>query len=364
MLDLIIIGFGNVGQSLARILMQDSAAFRERHGVDMRVVAIVDRGGAVISKERVDLPKVLSTKKLKGSVSAMTNAGRPNLSALEVLEDLDGDVVVEATSTNLRTGEPGLTHIEKALSLGKNVVTTNKGSLAASFPHLISLAQKHQVQFRFSGAVGGALPVLDFGKKCLLPEEIESIRGVLNGTTNYILWSMDEKHIRMPQAIKEAQELGYAEENILYDLEGLDTACKLVILANWIMNRKVSLKDVEIRGIRKISLEEVLDAGREGFSIRLIGSIRKKMKVSPEKISAKDPLCVGAASNAVVFSCTHSGQHLLIGRGAGGKETASSVVRDIVRIAQENNSSRLEKDWSFSVPPEHVDHSMLCGGIP
>ncbi len=331
--------------------------------MDVKVVAIADRRGAAVSRKGIDLSKALYAKEEDGSVSTLQEIGRPNLSAQALLEEIAADIVVEVTSTNFQTGEPGTTHISKALSQGSHVVTTNKGSLAASFQQLSDLAERSQASLRFSGAVGGALPVLDFATKCLLPEEIESIRGVLNGTTNYILWSMAERQIRMPQAIEEAQELGYAEENILYDLEGLDTACKLVIIANWIMNRKVSLKEVETTGIREISLEEILAARREGSSIRLIGSIGKRMKVSPEKISATDSLCVSKASNVVEFNCAQSGQHLLIGRGAGGKETASSIIRDIVRTSQENYSSSLEKDRGFSVHLRAVDQCSLSGGI-
>lgn len=333
-MNLIIIGFGNVGQSLSRIL-DSSDSWLKASEIDANVVAIVDRNGAAIKKKGINLTKALNTKKLKGSVSALRDVGKPNLSALEVLEDIEADIVVEATSTNFKSGEPELTHIKTALRLGRNVITTNKGSLATSFPYLIELAQIHHTKLRFSGAVGGALPVLDFAKTCLLPEDIISIRGVLNGTTNHILWSTSEKHVKLPQAMVEAQELGYAEENIIYDIEGLDTACKLVILANWIMNRKVSLKDVETHGIRNITLEEILEAKRDGYSIRLIGSIDKKTKVNPERISTKDPMCIGSALNAVAFNCTYSGQHLLIGKGAGGMETASSKLRDIIRIIQE-----------------------------
>jgi homoserine dehydrogenase len=324
---------------------------------------MVDRGGAAISKEGINFTNAIYTKELNGSVSALRDIGRPNLSALQVLEEVEGDVIVEVTSTNFNTGEPGLTHIKKALRLGRNVVTTNKGSLAASLPSLVDFARRHRVGLRFSGAVGGALPVLDFAKNCLLPNEIESVRGVLNGTTNHILWNMAEKQIRLPEAISEAQKLGYAEENILYDLKGLDTACKLVILSYCIMNRKVRLEDVEIHGISNITLEEVLDARRKGYSIRLIGSINKKTKVSPERISSTDPLCVSSALNAVSLNCTYSGQHLLIGMGAGGKETASSILRDIVNIDRENNLSNQKKDSVLSVPSENVKNMTFCGGI-
>jgi len=132
--DLIIIGFGRVGQSLAQLLDSAHADLKNNYGIDIKVVAIVDREGAAVSEQGIDLSKALSVKRLKGSVSAMKGSGRPDLSPLEVIEEEDGDIVVEATSTNLETGEPRLTHIEKALSSGRHVVTTNKGHRIIASP--------------------------------------------------------------------------------------------------------------------------------------------------------------------------------------------------------------------------------------
>ncbi len=178
------------------------------------------------------------------------------------------------------------------------------------------------------------MPILDFAKNSLHGERILSIKGVLNGTTNYILWKMAEEHLQLEEALMEAQEHGYAEKEVSLDLDGIDTACKLVILANWIMDCKASIGDVRINGIRGISLQDVLNAEKENSAIRLIGSINKDIKVRPEKIPKKHPLCVDSILNAVTFTCTYTGQHTLIGRGAGGQVTAGSVIRDIINIAQ------------------------------
>ena len=331
---IVLIGFGKVGQSLAEMLEFRRDELRENYGLNLKVVAIVDREGAAVSEEGVNLSEALNAKKLDGSVSALKSCGKPGLQALEVLEEVKGDIVVEVTSTNLETGEPGLTHIRKALTLGMHVVTTNKGPLALSLPSLVDLADRRGVHLRFSGAVGSAIPVLDFAETCLYGDRIESIRGVLNGTTNYILWRMAESHLSLSDALKEAERLGYAERNVSYDLNGLDTASKLVIIAYHVMNRKVSLKDVRVKGIKDITLKEILEAKREGFAIRLIGSINKQITVSPRKIRIEDSLCVNSAFNAVEFKCTYSGKHILIGPGAGAKETASSIINDIIRVSQ------------------------------
>jgi len=343
MINLILIGFGNVGQGLAEILNSHARFLKEKYGLSMKVTAIVDRGGAAISEVGIDLAKALEAKRIWGSISAMKSIGKPGLSAIEVIEESNGDIVVEATSNNLESGEPGLTHIKRALISGKHVVTTNKGPLALALPHLLEIARGEGVELRFSGAVGGAMPILDFARRCLCGDEILSVRGILNGTTNYILWSMGERGVTMSEAIAEARKLGYAEGNISYDISGLDTASKLVIIANWVMGYKISLKDVDVKGIGGISLEDVISANRKGFAIRLIGFMgHGKIKVSPEIIPLNDPLCVSSNLNAVVFECAHSGQHLIVGRGAGGKETASSIIRDIINVAA---TSRNFVDW-------------------
>lgn len=331
---IIMVGFGVVGQSIAEILTLRSMELKEEYGINPKVVAIVDRRGAATAKEGVDLRKALETKRSMGSVSALGEIGKPGYSALDVLEEVEGDLVIEVTPTNVETGEPGLTHIKKALSLGRHVVTTNKGPLALALPNLLELSREKDVCLRFSGAVGGGIPVLAFAKRCLLGEKIIAIRGVLNGTTNYILWKMAEERVSLERALAEARKLGYAEANVSYDLDGIDAACKLVILANWVMNLKVHLRDVEIQGINGITLQEIMDADRENSAIRLVGSINNGITVSPRRISKGDPLCVDSSYNAIQFTTAYSGQHVLIGRGAGGRETAVSVIRDILDIKQ------------------------------
>jgi len=333
-MKIIMIGFGVVGQSIAEILTLRSVELKEEYGINPKVVAIVDRRGAATSKEGIDLRKALETKKSMGSISALQGIGKLGYTALDVLEGVDGDLVIEVTPTNVETGEPGLTHIKTALSLGRHIVTTNKGPLALALPNLLELSRKNDACLRFSGAVGGGIPVLAFAKRCLLGEKIIAIRGVLNGTTNYVLWKMAEEHVDLERALEEARKLGYAEANVSYDLDGIDAACKLVILANWVMNFKARLSDVEIQGINGITLQEIMDADRENSAVRLVGSIDNGITVSPRRISKRDPLCVNAAYNAIQFTTAYSGQHILIGKGAGGQETAVSVIRDILDIQQ------------------------------
>jgi homoserine dehydrogenase len=197
---------------------------------------------------------------------------------------------------------------------------------------LTELAAFNNVYFRFSGTVGAGTPVLELGKKCLFGDRIVSIRGVLNGTTNYILTEMDERHVTFQHALEKAQNRGYAETDPSMDVDGTDSAGKLVILANWVMNKKVTIKDVGVRGIREVTREDLEEAAERNCTIRLVGSINDKLEVKPTEIDRRDPLAVGGVLNAVTFVSKFAGEETIIGRGAGGMETASAILRDLLDI--------------------------------
>jgi len=331
---IILVGYGVVGQSLTRIFMQRKAELIKNYGFNPRVVAIADKGGAAVDPKGLNLEKTLSVKAEKGTVATNHEYGHPSMSALSVIEKVDAEAIVEATPTNIKDGEPGLSHIKTALKTGKHVVTTNKGPLALALPALTELAHYNKVYLRFSGTVGGGTPVLDLAKRCLMGDRILSIRGILNGTTNYILTEMDRKHITFEKALRSAQQLGYAEADPSMDVDGIDTACKLVIMANWIMNKRVTLKNVSVQGIRNVTLQALEKASKIDRTIKLIGSINENLKVTPTEISRYDPLCVGGVLNAVTFVSEFAGEETIIGRGAGGMETASAILRDLLDIKQ------------------------------
>jgi homoserine dehydrogenase len=331
---IILVGCGVVGQSFAKILVRRKAELVKNYGFHPRVVAIVDIGGAAVNPKGLDLEKTLSLIAEKGTVAFSSEGGHPGMSALDVIESVEAEAMVEVTPTNIKHGEPALSHIKTAFKSGKHVVTTNKGPLALALPALTELADYNKVYLKFSGTVGGGTPVLDLAKKCLLGDRILSIRGILNGTTNYILTEMDEKHVAFQQALENAQKLGYAEADPSMDVDGLDAACKLVIMANWIMNKKVTLKNVKIQGIRNVTLQALEEAANKGCTVKLIGSINDNLKVMPTEISRHDPLCVGGVLNAVTFVSEFAGEETVIGRGAGGMETASAILRDLLDIKQ------------------------------
>ncbi len=327
-------GWGVVGQSFAQIITHRKRELANEFGFRPRIVAIVDKKGAAINPKGLDLKQMLTLKKNRGTVSASSQHGHPGMSALETIESVEAEAMIEVTPTNIEDAEPGLSYIKTAFRTGKNVVTTNKGPLALALPALTELADYNKVLLRFSGTVGAGTPFLEFAKYCLQGDKIVSIKGILNGTTNYILSQMHEKDITFDEALKEAQKLGYAEADPTMDVDGYDTAAKLVIIANWIMDKKVTIKEVKIRGIRDLSSQNIKDASAKGYTIKLIGSIEEILKVEPTQISKHDPLAVNGALNAVTFVSESAGEQTIIGLGAGGMETASAVLRDLLDIRQ------------------------------
>ena len=329
---IILIGYGVVGQSLTDIFLQRKIENLRNYGFNPKVVAITDRGGAAINIKGLDLKRIQSIKKREGTVAADSVFGHRQMSGQDIIQSIEAEIMIEATSTNITTGEPGISNIKTAFNTGKHVVTTNKGPLALSFPTLIELAEHNKVLLRFSGTVGGGTPILEFAKKCLEGDRIKEIHGILNGTTNYILTEMAEKKVTFEKALESAQKLGYAETNPAMDIDGLDSAAKVVIIGNWIMNKKFTLKDVDIVGIRDITLKALEIASKKGKRIKLIGSIDGKPTVAPKEIERNDPLCVNGVLNAVTFVSEYAGRETIIGRGAGGIETASAVLRDLLDI--------------------------------
>jgi homoserine dehydrogenase len=328
---IILIGYGVVGQGLARILRHRHSENLQDYGFNPKIVAIVDRGGAAVDPKGLNLEETLEYKK-KGTVAAVPKVGHSKLTPLEIIESVEAEVVIEATPTNVKNAEPALSHIKSAFKTGKHVVTTNKGPLALEMPSLTELADHNNVYLRFSGTVGGGTPVLELAKKCLAGDKIVAIRGILNGTTNYILTEMAEKSISFQEALGRAQKLGYAETDPSMDIDGTDSACKIVIMANWIMNKKLTLADVKVNGIRDVKLKALEKAAKKGNSIKLIGSINTIAQVKPTEISRHNPLCVSGVLNAVTYVSEFAGEETIIGRGAGGMETASAVLRDLLDI--------------------------------
>ena len=329
---ILLVGFGVVGQSFVKILLSKSAELYSTFGLNPRVVACVDGDGMAVSPGGLDLDRLLEAKRTKKSVSAYHDK-RDYLNTTDLIENTEAEVMIELTPTNLENGEPGISHIVSAMKTKKHVITVNKGPMALAFSSLIELSNYNNVRLAFSGTVGGGTPILEFAKKCLRGDRILSFRGILNGTTNYILSKMEEDELTFQEALADAKQKGYAEASPRLDIEGYDAAAKLVIMANWIMSRKVSIADVTRRGILDVDLNAIRNAHHDGKAIRLIAYCdNDELNVMPLEIKRDDPICVTGTLNAVTFSSEYSGEKTIVGRGAGGLETASAILRDLIEI--------------------------------
>lgn len=330
---LILCGFGVVGQSLAKLLESRAEDLYARFGLKPRIVGVFDTKGSAVESSGLDLNKLLDVKKKFGSVKKYSST-KNNLSGVDLIKNYDADVLIETTASNYKDAEPGMSHITEAMKHGLHVISVNKGPLALAFPSLMELASYNQVLLRFSGTVGGGTPILDYAKNSLRGERISSFEGILNGTTNYILTKM-ANGMSFIDALTDAKQKGYVEADESLDLDGLDAAAKLVILANWVMDLKVTLPDIKRTGIRNVSTEDIKNAAQKKSAVKLIASCNKELIVAPKEVSLDDPLCVNGTLNAISFTSEHSGTQTIIGRGAGGIETASSILRDLLDIRQE-----------------------------
>lgn len=328
----VLIGFGNLGKGLSHIFIQKASFLRRSYGLIPRVVAAVDEFGTAVDEKGLNLARLLEAAERKGTVAAL-KGGKRGKRALQVIEDVEADVVYELTPTNIKTGEPGLTHIKRAMQAGRHVITSNKGPLVVAFRELDSLAKRCGVEFRYSASVGGAVPVIGLARKLLAGNEIREIRGVLNGTTNYILTRMSTEGTPFEVVIREAQELGIAEKDPTLDIEGVDTSSKLVILANSLLGMNAKLKDVKRAGITQVGPEATRLAQESGQTIKLVGVARRgSLEVGPKLVPLGHPLAVGGTLNAVTFELDLAREISITGFGAGPQETSSSLLGDLIDI--------------------------------
>jgi homoserine dehydrogenase len=322
-----IAGFGTVGQGLAEVLDSREIFFKKRYGENVKIVGVMD------SKTYVTDPEGLAPMDLVSRKAETKRVGsRTYTDALEVLDSVDYDILVEVSPTNYETGGQGLKNIVHALECGKDVITTNKGPLAIKFGDLIALARRNRCKLKFEGSVGGAMPIINLCHDNLVGEKIQSIRGILNGTCNYILSKMDSGQ-PFEQALKEAQQLGYAEADPTGDVGGYDSACKVVILANSVFGRNVTFSDVSITGITGITEEAIALAKSRNMVVRLIGEVTDtKLEVAPRLVPRGHPLAVTGTLNAAQILSDLAGPITITGRGAGRLETASAILSDLISV--------------------------------
>ncbi|WP_373233213.1 homoserine dehydrogenase [Cohnella sp.] len=337
-----LLGFGIVGQGLAEIFVEKGKSLAVDIGLNAKVVAISDlMKGSLYHPEGLNLAEALRVVKETGKLDSYPDESGliRGMNSFQTIQETNADTIVELTFTDVKTGQPAIDHCKAAFENGKNVVMSNKGPVALAYRELSELAQKKGVRWGYEGTVMSGTPALRMPLVSLAGNTINEIKGILNGTTNYILTKMEEG-MSYKESLAEAQALGYAEADPTNDVEGYDAQYKITILANVVMNGSLKREDVACEGISHLTPEDIQRAKEEGKRWKLIAACRRDgdrviAKVSPESLPLTDPLAaVGGAVNAITYDCDLAGPITLIGAGAGRKETGFSILIDLINISR------------------------------
>ena len=317
MINVGIIGFGTVGTGTAKILLENKDVISQRTGFDINLKKIAD----------LDIKKSRGIKLPEGILT--TNAD-------DILNDPEINIVIELIGGI----HPAKELILKAIRNKKHVVTANKALIATEGNEILAEAEKHGVEIGFEASVAGGIPIIKIIKEGLVANRILAVYGIINGTSNYILTKMTDEGIEFSDALKEAQRLGYAEADPTYDIEGIDSAHKLAILASLAYDIPLSFNDVYKEGITRITSQDIGFAGELGYKIKLLAIAKAsggkvELRVHPTMIP-KDYLIskVDGVFNAIYVQGDAVGDTLYYGRGAGDMPTGSAVVSDIVDIGK------------------------------
>lgn len=316
MINIGIIGFGTVGTGTAKILIHNRKLLRDRTGVDINLKKIAD----------LDIKRDRGIKLDKGVLTTDADS---------VIKDPDIDIIVELIGGTTIAKEIML----KAIKNKKHVVTANKALLATHGKEIFKAAEKAGVKVGFEASVAGGIPIIKIISEGLVANRIKSIYGIINGTTNYILSKMSDENAEFSEVLKEAQKLGYAEADPTYDIEGIDSAHKLAILASLAYGTQFSLKDVYREGISWISSVDIEFARELGYKLKLLAIAKEtngkiELRVHPTMVPEDFLISkVDGVFNAVYVEGDAVGSTLYYGRGAGDMPTGSAVVSDIADIS-------------------------------
>ncbi len=334
---LLIVGFGNVGRSLAKLLAFKQEYIKEKYGIDLKIVGLVDSKGAVVKPEGLGVSEILRLVETpRSSLGLQKPYGKTGLSIIDVYDEVEPTIHVELTPPNYDDGEPGLSHIIHAINNHVDVVLANKAPLALYYDKIMSLAKTSNVRVKYKTTVMAGTPLLNLIAG-LKGYEVEYVKGILNGTVNYILTEMHENLVTLEEALRKAQALGIAEPNPLIDLEGIDAAAKITIIANT-LGLNIKLSDVARQSIRDINLQRIRSTIRRNRVLKQIAQVdfnEGKARVSLEEIPLDSPLAkVNGTYNAVEVN-TSINRIVVVGKGAGRIETAYALLDDILSIALE-----------------------------
>jgi homoserine dehydrogenase len=336
-----LVGFGVVGQGFAELLTTKHTYLKQYYGVDITLVGVANaRHGFIYHQDGLHIPTLLELTAKQRPLTEYPGVTHWK-SALVGLQATSADVLVEVTPTNLRDAEPGISHIREALSRSMHVVTSNKGPVALAATELLSLARQHGVQLRMESTVMAGTPIISTIREGMAGARVFAMRGILNGTTNYILSAMASGQDYV-EALSDAQSKGYAETDPTADVEGYDAVAKILILAVLVFGQTLKPEQVVRQGITTITRQQIQAAHNEDKRIKLIASLRQlsrdngqeealEARVKPTIVSVTDPLArVEGAMNALAIQSDTLSEVTIIGPGAGHIPTAQGLLADVL----------------------------------
>ena len=332
---LLLIGFGAVGQGLANILRDQADELRDREAFVAHIVGVVTRSrGALYHRDGLSLDNLLDAM-AQGHLDHYPDApglvrGTPTL---DLIRSAEADVLVEVSYSNLQTAQPALDYCRAALDSGKHVVMANKGPVALCYADLMAHAQRVGRRVGFEATVMAGTPSLQLGMEGLAGCRIRAARGILNGTTNYILTQM-EAGMAYADALAQAQTLGYAEADPTADVDGWDAAGKALILAAALFDRQLSLESMPVTGISGLTSADIEAAQAAGERWKLIAEVTPEGGcVQPVRLPGSHPLAqVAGATNAITYTTDLLGEVTLVGPGAGPAATGFGLLADLLTI--------------------------------
>ncbi|MGQ9671731.1 MAG: homoserine dehydrogenase [Candidatus Aminicenantales bacterium] len=340
--NLVVAGFGRVGRAFSRLIEEKAPFLEKRYGLRLFFRAILKSDGGLFSSSPVGLNKLdlNAASSLGLSCHPLWTPGLNLSQIISLSARLTPTILVLATHSSLKTGEPGLSLAEKALDAGWHVVTADKAPLVVRFPALEAKANQNRLALKFSGAAAAALPALDIGCYCLAGAEITEIEGILNGTSNFILTEMS-KGRSYKESLAEAKAKGIAEPDPSLDVEGWDTAIKLLLIGRAVMDANLSMEDIPVEGIASLCPDFIVRLRLEGKSIKLIGRIERKKDcnkirawVRPQVLEPGHPLySVDGTNKAITFWTDTMGSITVSGGKSDPRGAAAALLKDILHIS-------------------------------
>ncbi|CZT37240.1 homoserine dehydrogenase [Rhizobium sp. 9140] len=330
-----IAGFGGVGRATASLLLLRRARYREVYGTDIRLVAVCGSRAGLFDD--------------RGLEEYQLGALEDGLSGPSFIQASDADLVVEAGPSDFRTGGPGLGYIRSALSAGRDVIVISKGALVHSGKELRQLANRSGALMKLSGAAAAALPTIDLVDHSLKGCTVLEVEGILNATTNYLLDAMMTRGIGFDAALREAQLGGFAEADPRNDTEGWDTACKLLILANFGLDADLTMDDVTVEGIQSVTGERIEAWRRQGLVPKLVGSLAQadgtfRASVGIKTYPLADPFAnIRGKDKAIRIVTDAMGETIAIGSGKEPLATAAAALKDLEHILTVRAASHLSE---------------------